>query len=239
MFPRSLRSENVPLARRAETGAATAAYEAWLNTGREGFHQQPATADQVEQLFQTHEVDARVLTGVYDDSLPADLVDPLVPVATYASFAKTLNIGAGLVPAHLVTMVTVRPTHRRRGILRELMTGDLARAKAAGYPVAALTASEATIYGRFGFGRCTWMCAGTCASTQRPADRCCRFRRMRWAQSPGASSRRSTHPAAARSGARKPISAMPLHAGARRGRTPIRSCVPPCTWMRRGRSRDT
>lgn len=155
MLTRQLRIEEVPLARDAHTGAASGGYAAWLNTGREGFHQQPATADQVEQMFQAHEVDARVLTGVYDDSLPADWVDPLVPVATYASFAKTLNVGASLVPAHLVTMVTVRPTHRRRGILRELMTGDLARAKAAGYPVAALTASEATIYGRFGFGRVT------------------------------------------------------------------------------------
>ncbi|MFL4472578.1 GNAT family N-acetyltransferase [Paeniglutamicibacter sp. MACA_103] len=152
---RPLRIENVPLARRADTGAASAGYAAWLNTGWEGFHQQPATPEQLEEMLQAHEIDARVLTGVYDDSLPADLVDPLVPVATYASFAKTLNIGASLVPAHLITLVTVRPTHRRRGILRELMTGDLARAKAAGFPVAALTASEATIYGRFGFGRAT------------------------------------------------------------------------------------
>lgn len=155
MFDRPLRIEEVPLARDADTGAASGGYAAWLNTGWEGFHQQPATADQLEQMLQAHEIDARVLTGVYDDSLPADLVDPLLPVATYASFAKTLNIGAGMVPAHLVTLVTVRPTHRRRGILRRLMTGDLARAKAAGFPVAALTASEATIYGRFGFGRVT------------------------------------------------------------------------------------
>ncbi|WP_411732957.1 GNAT family N-acetyltransferase [Paeniglutamicibacter sp.] len=155
MFERQLRIEDVPLARRADTGAASAGYAAWLNTGWEGFHQQPATADQLEQMLQSHEIAARVLTGVYDDSLPAGLVDPLLPVATYATFAKTLNLGPGPVPAHLITMVTVRPTHRRRGILRELMTADLARAKAAGFPVAALTASEATIYGRFGFGRVT------------------------------------------------------------------------------------
>lgn len=150
-----LRIGNVPLARRADTGGASEAYAAWLNTGWEGFHQQPATAEQLEELLQSHEIDGRVLTGVYDDSLPADLVDPLLPVATYATFAKTLNIGAGPVPAHLITMVTVRPTHRRRGILRELMTADLARARSAGFPVAALYASEATIYGRFGFGRAT------------------------------------------------------------------------------------
>ncbi|MFF5791210.1 GNAT family N-acetyltransferase [Paeniglutamicibacter sp. NPDC012692] len=149
-----LRIENVSLARR-EDGAASGQFAAWINTAWEGFYKKPATAEQLEQMLQAHEIDERVLTGVYDDTRPAGLVDPLVPVATFASFAKTLNAGAGLLPAHLVTLVTVRPTHRRRGILRQLMTGDLARAKAAGFPVAALTATEATIYGRFGFGRVT------------------------------------------------------------------------------------
>ncbi len=150
-----LRIGNVAVERNADTGAASPGYAAWLNSVWEGFHHKTATAEHLEQMLQAHRVDARVLTGVWDDSRPEDLVDPLVPVATYGSFAKTLNIGAAVVPAHLVTSVTVRPTHRRRGILRELMTADLARVKAAGYPVAALTASEATIYGRFGFGRVT------------------------------------------------------------------------------------
>ena len=154
MTAEHLRIENVALARR-EDGTASGQFAAWINTAWEGFYHKPATADQLEQMLQSHEADARVLTGVYDDTRPAGLVDPLVPVATFASFAKTLNAGAGLLPAHLVTLVTVRPTHRRRGILRELMTGDLTRAKAAGFPVAALTATEATIYGRFGFGRVT------------------------------------------------------------------------------------
>lgn len=154
MHPGHLRFENVPLARRKD-GKASELYAAWLNTAWEGFNHKPATGEQLEQMLQAHEIDARVLTGVYDDARPAELVDPLVPVATYASFAKTLNVGAGVLPAHLITLVTVRPTHRRRGILRELMGTDLARAKAAGFPLAALTATEATIYGRFGFGRAT------------------------------------------------------------------------------------
>ena len=150
-----LRIEEVPVERGADTGTASAAYAAWLNSVWEGFYRKPATEAQLEQMLQSHLVDARMLTGVWDDSRPGSLMDPLVPVATYASFAKTLNIGAAVLPAHLVTSVTVRPTHRRRGILRELMARDLAQAKAAGYPVAALMASEATIYGRFGFGLAT------------------------------------------------------------------------------------
>lgn len=149
-----LRIDNVSLAR-GEDGTASGRFAAWNDSAREGFYHKPATPAQQEQMLQALEIDARVLTGVYDDARPAGLVDPLVPVATYASFAKTLNAGAGLLPAHLITLVTVRPTHRRRGILRELMTADLARAKDNGFPVAALTATEATIYGRFGFGRVT------------------------------------------------------------------------------------
>lgn len=139
----------------ADTAAPGAQYAAWLNTVREGFYQKPATAGELEEFFRAHLADARVLTGVWDDSAPQGLVDPLVPVATYATFSKTLNVGVAQVPAHLVTSITVRPTHRRRGILRELLGTDLVRAKAAGNPVAVLTATEATIYGRFGFGRVT------------------------------------------------------------------------------------
>jgi predicted acetyltransferase len=51
-----------------------------------------------------------------------------------------------------VTGVTVRPDHRRRGVLRAMMQRLLDDAVAAGEPVAALFASEGTIYGRFGFG---------------------------------------------------------------------------------------
>ena len=51
-----------------------------------------------------------------------------------------------------VAMVTVHPTHRRRGILTDLMGRLLDGAREAGHPLASLRASEATIYGRFGFG---------------------------------------------------------------------------------------
>lgn len=150
-----LRFAEVPLERNPETGAPSAAYAAWVDTAWEGFHEKPATAQQLEQLLQAEVCDGRVLRGVFDDSRPTDLVDALTPVATYASFTRTMNLGAKLLPAHLITMVTVRPTHRRRGILRKLLSTDLSRAKDAGFALAVLTATEATIYGRFGFGRAT------------------------------------------------------------------------------------
>ncbi len=60
--------------------------------------------------------------------------------------------GAEPVPCAAVTAVTVRPDHRRQGILRTMMQRLLDDAVAAGEPLAALFASEGTIYGRFGFG---------------------------------------------------------------------------------------
>jgi predicted acetyltransferase len=46
----------------------------------------------------------------------------------------------------------VLPTHRRRGILREMMAVQLDDVAEREEPVAVLTASEAVIYGRFGYG---------------------------------------------------------------------------------------
>ena len=56
---------------------------------------------------------------------------------------------------HMVTAVTVRGTHRRQGLLRRMMTEDLAAAEA-GRPAWPLTESEGSIYGRFGYGVATF-----------------------------------------------------------------------------------
>ena len=55
-------------------------------------------------------------------------------------------------PTAGVTVVGVSPTHRRRGVLRALMRTQLDEAHERGEPLAALWASEETIYGRFGYG---------------------------------------------------------------------------------------
>lgn len=60
--------------------------------------------------------------------------------------------GGARVPTAGITMVGVLPTHRRRGILRELMGIMLDQAAERGEPLASLFASQGSIYGRFGFG---------------------------------------------------------------------------------------
>lgn len=68
------------------------------------------------------------------------------------AFSFELSVPGGSVPAAGITVVGVLPSHRRRGVLTQLMRAQLADCGARGEPVAYLWASEATIYGRFGYG---------------------------------------------------------------------------------------
>lgn len=82
--------------------------------------------------------------------------DGAQPVAIGAALSMRLTLpGLTVVPAAGVTAVAVLPTHRRRGMLTALMARQLDDVAAAGETVAALAASESTIYGRFGYGRAT------------------------------------------------------------------------------------
>ncbi|CAN7331127.1 GNAT family N-acetyltransferase [Microbacterium sp. LjRoot45] len=85
--------------------------------------------------------------GVYDAGAPL----PEVPVATFASWGARLTVPGGEVATCAISSVTVAPTHRRRGLLRHMMSGELRTAAALGFPVASLTVSESSIYGRYGF----------------------------------------------------------------------------------------
>jgi predicted acetyltransferase len=69
-------------------------------------------------------------------------------------FDVTVPGGAAL-PAEGVTWVSVAVTHRRRGILRALLTEQHRGFVSDGIPVSLLTASEGAIYGRFGYGIAT------------------------------------------------------------------------------------
>lgn len=60
-----------------------------------------------------------------------------------------------VVPMGGVTMVGVHPTHRRRGLLTQMMSRMLADGRRRGEPLSGLHASESSIYGRFGFGLAT------------------------------------------------------------------------------------
>jgi predicted acetyltransferase len=74
-------------------------------------------------------------------------------VATASAWSFDLTVpGGAQLPTAGVTFVGVVPTHRRRGLLRRMMRHQLDDVAARGEPLAALTASESVIYGRFGYG---------------------------------------------------------------------------------------
>jgi predicted acetyltransferase len=72
------------------------------------------------------------------------------------AFTFNVTVPGGDLPTAGVTVVGVYPTHRRRGVLRSLMRAQLDDAHERGEPLAALWASEETIYGRFGYGLASW-----------------------------------------------------------------------------------
>jgi predicted acetyltransferase len=73
-------------------------------------------------------------------------------VAGAGVFPFRLTVPGGALPCAGVTVVGVLPSHRRRGLLRRMMDAQLLDVRERGEPIAALWASEETIYGRFGYG---------------------------------------------------------------------------------------
>lgn len=67
-------------------------------------------------------------------------------------FGFDMTVPGASLPCAGVTVVAVDPTHRRRGVLTKMMRVQLDEAHERGEPIAALWASEASIYGRFGYG---------------------------------------------------------------------------------------
>lgn len=92
---------------------------------------------------------ARRNIGVFEKSA----AEAALPVATTNAWATPLTLpGGGEIDMWAISVVTVAATHRRRGIARALLEGELRAAASAGVAVAGLTVTEATIYGRYGFG---------------------------------------------------------------------------------------
>ena len=122
------------------------AARAWTEADARGFHE-PARSDEFQADVRGDFAINRTV-GVYDDTL----ADPAVPVATVVSWPAALTVPGGEVTGWAISGVTVAPTHRRRGVARAMLEAELRAAVAAGLPLAMLTVSEATIYGRWGFG---------------------------------------------------------------------------------------
>ncbi|MEU7641182.1 GNAT family N-acetyltransferase [Streptomyces sp. NPDC039016] len=80
--------------------------------------------------------------------------DEIVGTGGSFSFGLTVPGGAELAVAG-VTLISVQPTHRRRGVLRSMMRHQLTDVHERGEALAVLTATEPAIYGRFGYGPAT------------------------------------------------------------------------------------
>jgi len=93
-------------------------------------------------------------------------IDGKAIVAASGAFPFEMTVPGATVPTAGVTVVGVLPTHRRRGILTAMMRRQLDDTRAGNEPLAALWASEPTIYGRFGYGL-----ASFCGEIDMPRER--------------------------------------------------------------------
>lgn len=69
-----------------------------------------------------------------------------------ANYSFELTIPGGSLPTAGVTLIGVKPSHRRQGALRKIIAALHADADQRGEPLAILWASESNIYQRFGYG---------------------------------------------------------------------------------------
>jgi predicted acetyltransferase len=125
---------------------------AWFTASSTAFYIWPNDpAAMAESRRETLEIDRAL--GAFEDG---------TIVGTFRSFSTRLTVpGGNRIPVNAISAVTVRPTHRRRGILRQMIAEDMRRAVARGDVASILIAAEWPIYGRFGFGPATWQARWT------------------------------------------------------------------------------
>lgn len=129
----------MPITYRAPTEAD---WDQWVANNANGF---------LEDLDAAAAHNAKVRPLIeFDRGLCAFDGDQMVGKTHAITFS--MSVPGGELPTAGVSAVTVAPTHRRRGILSELMRRQLAEVHERGEPIAALWASESLIYGRFGYG---------------------------------------------------------------------------------------
>jgi predicted acetyltransferase len=73
-------------------------------------------------------------------------------VGHVGTFTRDLTVPGGVLAAGFVTVVAVAGTHRRRGLASAMLTRQLREIRDRGEALALLWASEAGIYGRYGYG---------------------------------------------------------------------------------------
>ena len=123
----------------------------YLDAGTTAFHERPRDLARV----------AAAIGPEWDLARAWAAFDGSKIVASFRSFETDLTVpGGGQVRASAIAGVGVIPTHRRRGILRQLAAAEHAAMRDRGDVVGLLNASEYPIYGRFGYGmgcrQATW-----------------------------------------------------------------------------------
>lgn len=114
----------------------------WLATMAFVFHETFDPAKNAEAVRELYDFDR--VWGAWEGSRP---------VGTLRGSGTWLTVpGGAQVPATGLSGVTVMPTHRRGGILTRMIGAEHAAARERGEVASALYASEAPIYGRFGYG---------------------------------------------------------------------------------------
>lgn len=103
-----------------------------------GFNPDPSEEDRVRAILELDRTLAALEAGTI--------------VGTTAIFSFDMAVPGATLPTAGVTWVSVRPSHRRQGLLTRIMERQLHDIHERGEPLAALWASEAPIYGRFGYG---------------------------------------------------------------------------------------
>ncbi|MFC0580930.1 GNAT family N-acetyltransferase [Micrococcoides hystricis] len=143
-----------------------AATEEFLRAVTYGFYGPKPNAERMATKTQHFVADGLRATVVKPDPAPTGPeaeygLGENFPVGTFATFFGSYNAGKDVkadasidpfLPVVMCTDATVNPGYRRRGILRYMMTEAMLHGLENGCALAALTATEATIYQRFGYG---------------------------------------------------------------------------------------
>jgi len=115
-------------------------FEAFNRAAMSAFHRELTDADR--ELYEHIDDPERSLAWFDGERI----------VATSMALTRELTVPGAVLGCAAVTAVTVVPTHRRRGLLTQMMRRQLADVRDRGEAVAILWASEGPIYGRFGYG---------------------------------------------------------------------------------------
>ena len=132
---------------------------AWVSTFATVFAMPPVSAEALPAFRDAYR--SQRLTGVKADgrwvaTFRSWTGDSAVPGPRLTGMpAPEGDTGTRTISTELVSTVAVAPTHRRRGLLTRLMADCLDDAAQRGTAVASLFASEAAIYGRYGYGVAT------------------------------------------------------------------------------------